>query len=125
MAASGTSIGTRRLIEVLLAANQHRCFRILAAVDDCTRECLAFIANTSISDRRVARELDDMIHQWGRPSTIVSDNGMASGRRLLPQKALAGSNSGFRSLVAARSAPLRRFEAFIAAGGRIRQLPDT
>ena len=36
-----------------------RRFRILAVVDDCTRECLALIADTSISGRRVARELDD------------------------------------------------------------------
>ena len=53
-----------------------RRFRILAVVDDCTRECLALIADTSISGRRVARELDDAIRRRGRrPETIVSDNG--------------------------------------------------
>src|SRR5438270_493907 len=53
-----------------------RRFRILAVVDDCTRECLALVADTSISGRRVARELDDIIRQRGqRPDTIVSDNG--------------------------------------------------
>ena len=53
-----------------------RRFRILAVVDDCTRECLALIADTSISGRRVARELDDVIRRRGRrPETIVSDNG--------------------------------------------------
>ena len=36
-----------------------RRFRILAVVDDGTRECLALVADTSISGRRVARELDD------------------------------------------------------------------
>src|SRR3954463_4325178 len=50
-------------------------FRILAVVDEGTRECLALVADTSISGRRVARELDDIIRQWGRPNTIVSDNG--------------------------------------------------
>jgi putative transposase len=82
------AIGTRRPLEVPLAPNHRwsldfihdqltdgRRFRILAVVDDCTRECLALIADTSISGRRVARELDDIIRQWGRPKTIVSDNG--------------------------------------------------
>jgi transposase InsO family protein len=48
----------------------------LAVVDDCTRECLALIADTSISGRRVARERDDIVRRRGRrPETIVSDNG--------------------------------------------------
>ena len=38
-----------------------RRFRILAVVDDCTRECLALVADTSISGIRVARELDRLI----------------------------------------------------------------
>ncbi len=52
-----------------------RRFRILAVFDDCTRECLAAIADTSLSGRRVARELDRLIAWRGRPKTIVSDNG--------------------------------------------------
>ena len=36
-----------------------RRFRMLNIVDDVTRECLAAIADTSISGRRVARELTD------------------------------------------------------------------
>ena len=81
------AIGTRRPIELPLFPDQRwslnfihdqltdgRRFRILAVVDDCTRECLALIADTSISGRRVARELDNLIRQRGRPSTIVSDN---------------------------------------------------
>lgn len=35
-----------------------RRFRILAVIDDYTRECLALAANTSLSCGRVARELD-------------------------------------------------------------------
>jgi hypothetical protein len=50
-------------------------FRILAVVDDCTRECLALVADISISGTRVARELDRIIAVRGRPKTIVSDNG--------------------------------------------------
>ena len=52
-----------------------RRFRVLAIVDDYTRECLALVADTSLSGLRVARELDDVIRLRGRPGTIVSDNG--------------------------------------------------
>ncbi len=52
-----------------------RRMRILVVVDDCTRECLALIADTSISGTRVARELDRLLDQRGKPRTIVSDNG--------------------------------------------------
>ena len=38
-----------------------RRFRILTIVDDCTRECLALVADTSLSGLRVARELDQLI----------------------------------------------------------------
>jgi putative transposase len=52
-----------------------RRFRILNVVDDVTRECLAAIPDTSISGRRVARELTTLIEQRGKPGMIVSDNG--------------------------------------------------
>lgn len=52
-----------------------RRFRILAVVDDYTRECLGLVADTSLSGARVARELDAMIAIRGRPKTCVSDNG--------------------------------------------------
>jgi putative transposase len=52
-----------------------RRFRILTVIDNCTRECLALVADTSLSGRSVARELDAIIDQRGRPDTIVSDNG--------------------------------------------------
>ena len=52
-----------------------RRFRVLNIVDDVTRECLAAIPDTSISGRRVARELTDIIAWRGRPGLIVSDNG--------------------------------------------------
>jgi len=52
-----------------------RRFRILAVVDDCTRECLEVIVDTSLSGMRVARELDRLITERGRPRMIVSDNG--------------------------------------------------
>ena len=52
-----------------------RRLRILAVVDDCTRECLALVADTSISGLRVARELDRLLAARAKPTTIVSDNG--------------------------------------------------
>ena len=52
-----------------------RRFRILAIYDDCTRECLAAIADVSLSGVRTARELDRLIAARGRPKSIVSDNG--------------------------------------------------
>jgi transposase InsO family protein len=44
-------------------------------VDDVTRECLAAIPDTSISGRRVARELTMLIETRGKPGMIVSDHG--------------------------------------------------
>jgi putative transposase len=52
-----------------------RRFRILTVVDDCARECLALVADTSLSGLRVARELDRIIEKRGKPKMIVSDNG--------------------------------------------------
>ena len=82
------AMGTRRPLEVPLVANQRwsldfvsdqltdgRRFRILTVIDNCTRECLALVVDTSLSGARVARELDVIIQQRGRPETIVSDNG--------------------------------------------------
>jgi putative transposase len=47
----------------------------LEVYDDCTRECLALVPDTSIGGSRVARELDAIIARRGKPATIVSDNG--------------------------------------------------
>jgi putative transposase len=52
-----------------------RRFRILAIVDDFTRECLALVADTSLSGLRVGRALDAIIAERGKPAACVSDNG--------------------------------------------------
>ena len=52
-----------------------RRFRILNVVDDATRECLLAVADTSISGKRVVRELAALLARRGRPRMIVSDNG--------------------------------------------------
>src|SRR5262249_15842526 len=82
------AVGTRAPIAVPQGANQRwsidfasdalsdgRRFRILTIVDDFTRECLALIADTSLSGLRVVRELDALIALRGCPVTCISDNG--------------------------------------------------
>ena len=52
-----------------------RRFRILAVIDDFSRECLATVVDNSISGVRVARELDRIAFLRGYPDQVVSDNG--------------------------------------------------
>jgi putative transposase len=52
-----------------------RRFRVLNIVDDVTRECLRAVVDTSISGRRVVRELSELIAERGAPKALVSDNG--------------------------------------------------
>lgn len=52
-----------------------RRFRVFNVIDDVTKECLAAIVDTSISGRRVARELSLVIARRGKPDLIVSDHG--------------------------------------------------
>lgn len=51
-----------------------RRLRILAINDDCCRENLCLLGDTSISGVRVARELDTLVRLYGKPGMIVSDN---------------------------------------------------
>lgn len=82
------AMGTRAPMLIPMAPNQRwsldfvsdqmtdcRRFRVLTVVDDCTRECLALVADTSLSGLRVARELEALIARRGKPAMIVSDNG--------------------------------------------------
>ena len=52
-----------------------RRFRVLTIIDDVTKECLAAVPDTSLSGKRVVREMDALIARRGRPGAIVSDNG--------------------------------------------------
>ena len=52
-----------------------RRFRLLGVVDVFTKENLLSIADTSLSGKRVARELTQLINIYGTPERIVSDNG--------------------------------------------------
>lgn len=70
-----------------------RRFRILAVIDDCTRESLGLIVGTSISGVRVARELDALIRLYGKPATIVSDNqAELTSRAMLEWQSATGVN---------------------------------
>lgn len=82
------ALGTRRPILLPDGINQRwsldfvsdaftdgRRFRVLAVVDDYSRECLALVADTSLSGHRVTRELDALIRLRGKPMIVVSDNG--------------------------------------------------
>ena len=82
------ALGTRRPLTLPEGPNQRwsldfvsdslvcgRRFRMLCVIDDYTRECLALVADTSLSGSRVARELDHLIALRGKPRTVVSDNG--------------------------------------------------
>ncbi|WP_440977798.1 IS3 family transposase [Sphingomonas pseudosanguinis] len=82
------AVGTRAPAPVLALPNQRwsldfvhdqlvtgRRFRVLNIVDDVTRECLRAVVDTSISGRRVVRELTDLVAERGKPTMIVSDNG--------------------------------------------------
>ena len=65
----------RTALQSPLGSNQWRLNgSLLNVVDDVTRECLAAIPDTSISGRRVARELTALIERRGKPGMIVSDN---------------------------------------------------
>jgi transposase InsO family protein len=60
-----------------------RRFRILAVVDDYTRENLCLVADTSLPGDRVIRELEAVIARRGLPRQCVSDNGLTSGPKPL------------------------------------------
>ncbi len=52
-----------------------RRLRVFNVIDDVTKECLAAVVDTSISGRRVSRELAAIAARRGKPDLIVSDHG--------------------------------------------------
>jgi len=81
-----------------------RRMRMLVVVDDCSRECLALIPDTSISGIRVARELDRLLVDRGKPKMIVSDNGT----ELTSDPAMGGRSQGCLALHRARQTDAER-----------------
>jgi putative transposase len=62
-----------------------RALRTLNVVDTFTRECLAIEVDTSLPSLRVARVLDRIIHERGRPEVVVTDNGPEFASRVFDQ----------------------------------------
>ncbi len=109
------ALGTRAPMAIPLEPNQRwsldfvsdalacgRLSRLLNVIDDYSRECLGCIVDTSLSGRRVVRELSAIAEHRGLPCMVVSDNGTElTSRRphLVP---------GHRSRVASRRANLSR-----------------
>jgi putative transposase len=52
-----------------------RRLRVLTVVDDCTRECLSLIADTSLSGIGAAPEHETLIAGRDRPRMVISENG--------------------------------------------------
>jgi putative transposase len=82
------ALGTRQKLPVPDSLNQvwsldfmsdslsdGRRFRVFGVMDQCSREYLRIVADTSLPGQRIARELDAVIQQRGKPKLIVSDNG--------------------------------------------------
>jgi putative transposase len=82
------ALGSRAPIKLPEATNQRwsldfvsdtltdaRRFRALCVVDDFSRECLGLVADTSLSGKRVVRELNAIAAWRGYPASVVSDNG--------------------------------------------------
>jgi len=82
------AIGVRQKREPAKRANQRwsldfvadslangRRIRLLNVVDDYTRECLKIVIDTSLNGQRVARELNELVTERGKPEEIMSDNG--------------------------------------------------
>ena len=81
------ALGTRAPMVLPLTTNQRwsldfvsdtlsdgRRFRILAIVDDFSRECLTLVVDTSLGGVRVVRELERLALERATPQVIVSDN---------------------------------------------------
>ncbi len=83
-----------------------RRFRILAVIDDVTRESLALVTDTSLSGSRVARELDRIVRLYG----LFGDDGVRQrdGVRLARHAGLAEPDGRGLALHRARQASAKR-----------------
>lgn len=109
------AIGTRAPILIEARANARwsldfvhdefacgRRFRELNVVDDLTRECLAAIPDTSISGRRVARELAALIERrgkWALPQFVWQIGSILARSNSGPARSYMARLSIFRRLI--------------------------
>ena len=75
-----------------------RRFRVLVVIDDFIREFLALVVDTSISGRRVARELDPIVAARKRP--LINGERQGTPQQPLPDQWV--NENVFRSLPMAR-----------------------
>lgn len=73
-AAAEGARGRERQAEAAACRCDGRRLRIFNVIDDVTRECLPAVVDTSISGKRVARELATVVARRGKPELIVSDH---------------------------------------------------
>jgi putative transposase len=52
-----------------------RRVKLLNVIDECSRECLVSVAETSITGLHVTRILEQVIETYGKPRQILTDNG--------------------------------------------------
>ena len=83
-----------------------RRFRVLVVMDDFSRECLALVADSSLSGRRVARELDRLAELRGLPRAIVSDNRAPAGRAIHPRSGRGQQTAAGHGAHVSRHPPL-------------------
>ncbi len=93
-----------------------RRFRTLAVNDDCCRENLCLMADTSISGTRVARELDALVRIYGTPASIVSDNGTEFTSRAIQNGPTTKTLSGSTSIQESRNRTLSSSHSMAASG---------
>src|SRR6267142_3343782 len=74
---AGSDDAERPVVARLCAGSAPTAAASASVLDDCTRQCLALVADTSLSGIRVARELDRLLIERGKPKMVVSDNAPA------------------------------------------------
>ena len=86
-----------------------RRFRVLNVVDDATRECLLAVADTSISGKRVARELTALITRRGRPRCVSACKTESDSLLMKSDGGVRFSSEGiFRGLASSNISPPNR-----------------
>jgi transposase InsO family protein len=92
-----------------------RWFRVLTVVDQFTRECLALLADSSLTGQKVATALSLIVAQRGAPVSITADNELSqkarAGSEHTPAMARKASKVGYDSAI---------IEASMHRGGSLR-----
>src|SRR5882672_8107459 len=74
---AGSDDAERPVVARLCVGSAPTAAASTSVLDDCTHQCLALVADTSLSGIRVVRELDRLVIERGKPKMVVSDNAHA------------------------------------------------